>query len=273
MKSSSLCAVLCAITATFTLSGCNSIGMEYPTFSETTNPLDYLIKYVEADENGLFSPYRAMSYLGLPGNIVVKDYSDHTLWKRTWCSKTDEPSFHDELIKVCEINGGTLQDDGWCVNPKNKAALFQVSTYLLHNHCTAGAGISTVGIFPKRGTTYTDPTWQQFVVTYKEAQKRESEEQRRAEEEKAKAERDAVQQRKLNTAKLLKARIGQTVCRYEPWHVGNYSIRQARLVQIIDDQRIVVEFAVPGHGGQRPQTKMSDSPNNWYICKAQRTTF
>ena len=269
MKLTSLCATLCVAGATLTLSGCTSIGAKYPTLSETSDPLDYLIKYVEADEAGAISPYLAMSYIGMADHRLIKDYADHTYWKRIWCGKTDLPSYLDEIMNVCTANGGNIQDDGWCVNPKTKAHLFQIQTFPYYNLCSNSAGISTVGVFPKRGTTFTDPIWQQFVVTYQEAQKREADENQRAAIVKAQAEQDAAQQRILNTKKVLKARLGQTLCRYTPYRISaNHTISKGRLVKVISDSNILVEIKYSS--GSTPQIKISQSPSDWYVCKAIR---
>ncbi len=270
MKLSSIALTLCATATVFSISGCTAVGTEYPTFNQTTNPLEYLMQYAEADELSLIDPYLGMSYLGLSDHRVIKDYQDHSYWKRTWCSKTDEPTFHDEVARVCEVNGGALQDSGWCLNVKNKKPIFYVQSKI-RSICTAGGGISAEGIFPKRGTLASDPAWQQFVVTFNEAKKREAEEQERAEKAKNKSEQDALQQRKLNTAKVLKARPGQTLCRYTPASMGgNYSLQRARLVKVVSDELIVVEFPNMNGDVWAPQIKRTERAWDWYVCKAQR---
>lgn len=257
-----------AVSAALILSGCTAVGTQYPTITENANPLEYLYQYTLADEAGLFSPYNAMGYLGDKTKLDLTDYEDHTYIKSWWCSKTDEPSYHDEVVQVCEANGGKLKEDGWCVLAKdNKTPIFWCTSWVSNRLCSSTASIMTEGVFPKRGTDYTSPVWQNFVVKYKAAKIKQAEEDRRAAKARDKAAEEELAQRRLNKERLLKARKGQTVCRYTPlMMLGGGSISRGRLVRV-NSSYIEIEYK---NLDMQKKAVMTQPTDDWYVCKARR---
>ena len=267
MKLSTLCTFACVVATSLSLTGCNSIGAKYPTIGETSDPFDYLTQYVEADEAGLINPYRA---LDLEGHFILKDNSDHTYWKRVWCSKTNLSRFENEIRNVCNANGGDLINS-FCVHSKSKNILFETSVRY-YNLCSNKGGVTVTGYFPKRGVSYTDSAWQKFVgprkadEDFKIATQQRKEKQRAKQRAQEENKRQALKKQE-NKYLLSPEAKGTKVCRKER--------KDAVAIGYVEDfgpKKIKINVVFLGYppnltlGGFQPHT-VWDYPNNWYVCE------
>lgn len=217
--------------------------------------------------------------MGILADRNYSEQSDHIAYNRVWCAKADINQLVEDVETVCKANGGVYGKDGWCTKGKAKTPIFYADVAGNAIQCSGGyPGLKINALFPAKGTDYTNPAWQKFVLNYKASLIKKAEQLRQAEFERQQQEKDQALSRKLAADKLMNARAGTRACRYKPLELDKWnSVGTGTLVganQVGRTVTIQVKYCPFGKCSIPNDTRnISDNADNWYICPSRKKAF